>query len=71
MELLLVLLAAPLVWLLLAPVRALSRLRLHPFLGAGLLGALLVAAWLGLSGPGSSPSTTYATGDTQLRALLE
>lgn len=71
MELLLVLLAAPLLWFLLSPARALARVRHHPFFGAGLLGALLVAGWLGLSALKSPAPADYAPGDTQLRAMLE
>ena len=64
MELLLLLLAVPLLWFVLWPARALA--------GAGMLAAVLVAGWMALGALWGPPGTTdYSTGDVQLRAMLD
>jgi len=72
MELLLLLLAVPLLWFVLWPARAFGRLRQHPLAGAGMLAAVLVAGWMALGSLWGPPGTTdYSTGDVQLRAMLD
>lgn len=72
MELLLLLLAVPLLWFALWPARAYGRLRRHPLAGAGILAALVVVGWVATGGLREPPPPAdYAVGDGQLRAMLE
>ena len=72
MELLLLLLLVPIVWLLMLPGRIAKRARKYRFTAAGILVGVLVAGWIGVqafSGAGRQ-RVDYAEGDDQLRALL-
>ena len=85
MELFLLLLVVPLVWLMLLPVRAMGKVQQHPFRTAGILAILAFGGFIALFGLRSDPAPTmfaqhsttspaavdYASGDTALRALLE
>ncbi len=73
LELLLLLLAVPLLWFALWPARAFSRVRRHRLAGAGLVAALLVVGWLvvGALRPAPPATADYAAGDVQLRAMLD
>lgn len=73
MELLLLLLAVPVLWFALWPARAFGRLRRHPLAGAGLVAAALVAGWfvIGTRWGEPAPPADYRAGDVQLRALLD
>jgi hypothetical protein len=73
MELMLLLLAVPVLWLMLLPVRVVGRVRRLPFMSAGFVTALLIAGWLTLTVlNGKSPNPAdYASGDAALRAMLE
>ena len=72
MDLLLLLLAVPLLWLLLLPARLLRRLGKQPMIGPIVLAGLLVAGWaIFATGDGDTRRVSYAEGDTQLRAMLE
>jgi hypothetical protein len=72
MELLLLLLAVPLIWLLLLPARLMRRVGNLPVLGPILLAGVLVAAWaLFAAAGGDTKLGTYVGGDTQLRAMLD
>jgi hypothetical protein len=71
MELLL-LLAAPLLWLLLLPARVIGRARRLPIRSAGLVGLLVVGGLLiSTTARQEPPSVDYAAGDAALRALLD
>lgn len=72
MELLLLLLAVPILWVALWPARALGRIRRHPMAGAGIVALLLVSGWIafGVLWP-PPPAADYASGDVQLRAMLD
>jgi len=70
MELVLLVVAVPMVWFLLLPARALGRVRRHPFATAGALAALLVTGWFAIGGLRGEPAD-YGRGDVQLRALLD
>lgn len=72
MELLLLLLLVPIVWLLMLPGRIAKRARKYRFTAAGILVGVLVASWIGVqafSGAGQQ-RVDYAEGDDQLRAML-
>ena len=84
MEFFLLLLAVPLVWLMLLPVRAMGKVQQHPFRTAGILAILALGGFIALFGLRSDPAPTmvaqhaaaapaadYSSGDTALRALLE
>ena len=73
MELLLLLLLAPVIWLVFLPARVMGHVRRYPFAEAGVIAGLLLAAWLGFNALGGAPQTTdaYERGDEQLRALLD
>lgn len=75
MELLLLLLLVPIIWLGLLPGRIAKRAREYRMAGASLLGGALVAGWIGLqviSSPQqpAAPKVDYSAGDTELRAIL-
>ena len=73
MELLLLLLLVPIVWLVLLPGRVAKRARAFRFPIAGLLAGSAVALWVGLqvfSAAGPQSAIDYAAGDTELRAIL-
>jgi hypothetical protein len=72
MELLLLLLAVPFIWMLLLPVRVMGRERRLPVRSFGLLALVVVGGVLIISTMKSeAPPTDYAAGDAALRALLE
>jgi hypothetical protein len=72
MELLLLLLAVPLIWFLLLPARIMRRVGNLPVLGPVLLAGVLVAGWaLFAAAGGDTKLGNYVGGDTQLRAMLE
>lgn len=72
MELLLLLLLIPVVWLALLPSRIAGTLRRHRFAGAGALAAIAIGGFviLQLNHPAEYPAD-YAEGDAALRAMLE
>lgn len=72
MELLLLLLLIPIVWLLLLPSRIAGTLKRHRFAGAGVLAAVALGGFLllQLNHPAEIPAD-YAQGDAALRAMLE
>jgi hypothetical protein len=72
MELLLLLLLLPLIWLLLLPGRIAKGVRQYRFIGIGVLAIALVAGWFVLQFPLGPPqqSMDYAAGDTELRNIL-
>lgn len=72
MELLLLLLLIPVVWLTLLPSRIAGTLRRHKFAGVAVLVAIAIGAFvmLQLSHP-PEPTADYAEGDAALRAMLE
>ena len=71
MELLLLLLAVPFIWMLL-PVRVMGRERRLPVRSFGLLALVVVGGVLIISTmKNEAPPTDYAAGDAALRALLE
>ena len=72
MELLLLLLLVPIIWLLLLPGRIAKRARKYRFTGAGILAGALVAGWIGIQAFSAPPQqkVDYAEGDDQLRAIL-
>jgi hypothetical protein len=72
MELLLLLLGVPVMWMLLAPARVIGRARGLPIFSTIIVGAIVIAGvflfvWMG----GKVPSADYQQGDVELRALLE
>lgn len=72
MELLLLLLLVPIIWLGLLPGRIAKRARKYRVAGAGVLVGALVAGWVGIqafSGPPAAKAD-YSAGDTELRAIL-
>lgn len=72
MELLLLLLAVPLIWLLLLPARLMRRVGNLPVLGPILLAGVLVVGWaLFVAAGGDTKLGNYTSGDTQLRAMLK
>jgi hypothetical protein len=72
MELLLLLLAVPLLWFLLLPARVMRRVGRLPVLGPILLAGVLVAGWALFSAAGGDTRLgNYLEGDSQLRALLD
>jgi hypothetical protein len=86
MEIFLLLLAVPVVWLMLLPVRAMGKVQQHPFRAAGILMILAFFGFVAFLGLRTDPKPTvvaealpvikpvaadYASGDTALRALLE
>lgn len=72
MELLLLLLLVPIVWLLLLPGRIAKRARKYRFTAAGILAGALVAGWIGVQAfsGAAQQRVDYAEGDDQLRAIL-
>ena len=72
MELLLLLLLVPIIWLLLLPGRIAKRARKYRFTGAGILAGVLVAGWIGIQAfsGAAQQRVDYAEGDDQLRAIL-
>lgn len=73
MELFLVLLLVPLVWLWLLPGRIAKRARKYRFAGIGVLLFAIAAGWIGLqvtARPDNAP-VDYAAGDQDLRAILQ
>jgi hypothetical protein len=85
MEIFLLLLAIPVIWLMLLPVRAIGKVQQHPFRAAGILMILAFFGFVAFFGLRTDPEPTvvaalpviepvsadYASGDTALRALLE
>lgn len=72
MELLLLLLAVPLIWFLLLPARLMRRVGNLPVMGPILLASILVAGWaLFAAAGGDTQLGNYISGDTQLRATLK
>ena len=72
MELFLVLLLVPLVWLWLLPGRLAKRAKKYRLAGIGVLLLLIAGGWIGLQvtqRPDNAP-VDYAAGDNALRALL-
>lgn len=69
MELLLLLLIVPFIWLLLLPVRVMGA-RKVPLRSTGLLALAVVGGIMFLNAKGEAPAD-YAAGDMELRALLE
>jgi hypothetical protein len=72
-ELLLLLLAVPILWLLLLPARVVGRARKLPLAGPGVLAIIVVAGWFtygALQGE-RTEAGDYAPGDTALRAILD
>lgn len=72
MELLLLLLLIPVLWLVMLPSRIAGTLRRHRFAGAGVLGVIAVGGFvmLQLNHP-AEPTADYSPGDAALRAMLE
>jgi hypothetical protein len=72
MELLLLLLAVPFIWMLLLPVRVMGRARRLPIRSFGIVALVVVGGVLIISTTNSeAPPTDYAAGDAALRAMLE
>jgi hypothetical protein len=72
MELLLLLLAVPFVWMLLLPVRVMGRERRLPVRSAGILALVVVGGILVVTTmKREAPPADYAAGDAALRAMLE
>lgn len=72
MELLLLLLAVPLLWFLLLPARLMRRVGKLPVIGPIVIAGLLVAGWaVFAAGGGETRLSSYTQGDTQLRAMLD
>ncbi len=72
MELLLLLLAVPFMWMLLLPVRVLGGRRRLPIRSAGILALVVVGGVLIVTTMKSeAPRADYAAGDAALRAMLE
>jgi hypothetical protein len=72
MELLLLLLAVPLLWFLLLPARMMRRVGRLPVIGPILVAGVVVVGWaLFAAAGGDTRLGNYIDGDTQLRAMLE
>jgi hypothetical protein len=72
MELLLLLLAVPLIWQLLLPARVFGRARRLPLRSAGIVALVVVGGLLVFTTTKREVSPVdYAAGDAALRALLE
>ena len=72
MELLLLLVLVPIVWLIFLPGRIAKRVRAFRLPAAGLLAVGAAAVWIGLqfvSAP-AQPGIDYSAGDSDLRAIL-
>jgi hypothetical protein len=72
MELLLLLLAVPFIWMLLLPVRVMGRARRLPVRSMGIMALIVVGGILVVTTMKSeAPRADYAAGDAALRAMLE
>lgn len=74
MEILLVLLIVPLIWLYRLPSRVMGAVRRRPYLSSAIALMLLVTVWTGLNAIGGSThprGADYGAGDTTLRAMLD
>lgn len=75
MELLLLILIAPALWLLFLPRRVARRIGQFPMIKPAVVGAILLVGWAMLSGlrgtDPPAPAWDYARGDTALRAMLD
>lgn len=73
MELLLLVFAVPLLWLLFLPARVMRRFSRMPVFKPTIVALVLLAGWAVVAGLGGSrtPEADYARGDTQLRAMLD
>ena len=74
MEYLLLIIAVPLVWFLLLPLRVVGRVRRFPVTSAGIVAATIIVGWMAANAlqtrePG--PAGSYERGDVALRAMLE
>jgi hypothetical protein len=71
MELLLLLLLVPIIWLVLLPGRIAKRARKYRMAGASVLFGAMIAGWVGIQAfSAAQPKLDYSAGDTELRALL-
>jgi hypothetical protein len=72
MELLLLLLAVPFIWMLLLPVRVMGRAQRLPVRSMGIMALIVVGGILVVTTMKSeAPRADYAAGDAALRAMLE